>query len=412
MSEFFYRRLNFYDKAGSPLNFDYIGATGPSELDQKFTYVTSSSVSSEGQISVSQLDSNPSYIDLNIADVNGFNIVAWGDSINSAILNGADVYIKGRIANQGEFEAKISTVVNNSTYLRVNFEVDSINGQRLISLNNQIYFSTTYSNRPGGYFKGNIYFDPVSSGLYENQQIFVVQTLNNAGNLEYGLPHTGATGATAGKWRSRWYNDSYGETDVSEIIFTYKIEDQLEGGDGQPLIVSYPNLVYNVDASPTDSLSGNGYVSTSLINSEALSINVAINATDLASNIYERKLIIEDISTGTPVKIIEMDFYGEIVGEDERFNVMLKNMGRAFYQDDSIILRDHDPSEPLPNYLEINDKRKELLIAGEEIFPYIGSYKGLINAIRFFGYQDLRIKEYWLNLQYKSAKNFFIRSIL
>jgi hypothetical protein len=404
MSEFFYRRLNFYDKTGSPLNFDYIGATGPSELDQKFTYVTSSSVSSDGQVSVSQLDVDPGYIDLNIADVNGFNIVAWGDSINSAILNGADVYIKGRIANQGEFEAKISTVVNNSTYLTVSFELDTINGQRLISLNNQIYFTTTYSNRPGGYFKGNIYFDPVSSGLYENQQIFIVQTLNNGGNLEYGLPHTGATGATAGKWRSRWYNDSYGETDVSEIIFTYNIEDQLEGGDGYPLIISYPNLVYNVDLNPTDSLSGNGYVSTSSVNSEALSINVAINATDLASNIYERKLIIEDISTGTPVKIIEMDFYGEIVGEDERFSVMLKNMGRAFYQDDSIILRDHDPSEPLPNYIEINDKRKELLIAGEEIFPYIGSYKGLINAIRFFGYQDLRIKEYWLNLQYKSAR--------
>jgi len=404
MSEFFYRRLNFYDKTGSPLNFDYIGATGPSELDQKFTYITSSSVSSDGQVSVSQLDINPGYIDLNIADVNGFNIAAWGDSINSAILNGADVYIKGRIANQGEFEAKISSVVNNSTYLTVSFELDTINGQRLISLNNQIYFSTTYFNRPGGYFKGNIYFDPVSSGLYENQQIFIVQTLNNGGNLEYGLPHTGATGATAGKWRSRWYNDSYGETDVSEILFTYKIEDQLEGGDGYPLIVSYPNLVYNVDLNPTDTLSGNGYVSTSSVNSEALSVNVAINATDLASNIYERKLIIEDISNGTPVKIIEMDFYGEIVGEDERFSVMLQNMGRAFYQDDSIILRDHDPVEPLPNYIEINDKRKELLIAGEEIFPYIGSYKGLINAIRFFGYQDLRIKEYWLNLQYKSAR--------
>lgn len=404
MSEFFYRRLNFYDKTGSPLNFDYIGATGPSELDQKFTYVTSSSVSSDGQVDVSQLDANPGYVNLNVSDVNGFNIVAWGDSINSAILNGADVYIKGVIANQGEFEAKIASVVNNSTYLTVNFELDTINGQRLISLNNRIYFTTTYSNRPGGYFKGNIYFDPVSSGLYENQQIFIVQTLNNGGNLEYGLPHTGATGATEGKWRSRWYNDSYGETDVSEIIFTYKIEDQLEGGDGYPLIVSYPNLVYNVDLDVADSLSGNGYVSTSSVNSEALSINVAINATDLASNIYERKLIIEDISTGTPVKIIEMDFYGEIVGEDERFDVMLQNMGRAFYQDDSIILRDHDPSEPLPNYIEINDKRKELLVAGEEIFPYIGSYKGLINAIRFFGYQDLRIKEYWLNLQYKSAR--------
>jgi hypothetical protein len=404
MSEFFYRRLNFYDKTGSPLNFDYIGATGPSDLDDKFTYVTSASVTSSGQISVSQLDINPGYIDLNIEDINKFNIVAWGTEVNSNILNGADVYLKGRIANQGEFEGKISSVTNNTTYLRVNFELDSINGQRLISLNNQIYFNTTYSNRPGGYFKGNIYFDPVSSGLYENQQIFIVQTLNNSGNLEYGLPHTGVTGATAGKWRSRWYNDNYGETDVTEILFTYKIEDQLEGGDGQPLIVSYPNLVYSVDVDPTDTLTGSGYVSTSVVNSEALSINVALNATDLASNIYERKLIIEDISSGTPEKIIEMDFYGEIVGEDERFSVMLQNMGRAFNPEDSIILRDHDPSEPLPNYVEINDKRKELLISGEEIFPYIGSYKGLINAIRFFGYQDLRIKEYWLNLQYVSAR--------
>jgi hypothetical protein len=404
MSEFFYRRLNFYDKTGSPLNFDYIGATGPSGLDDKFTYVTSASVTSSGQISVSQLDVDPGYIDLNIQDINGFNIVAWGTEINSNILNGADVYLKGRIANQGEFEGKISSITNNTTYLRVNFELGSINGQRLISLNNQIYFNTAYTNRPGGYFKGNIYFDPVSSGLYENQQIFIVQTLNNSGNLEYGLPHTGVTGATAGKWRSRWYNDSYGETDVSEILFTYKIEDQLEGGDGQPLIVSYPNLVYNIDVDSTDTLTGSGYVSTSVVNSEALSINVALNATDLASNIYERKLIIEDISSGTPEKIIEMDFYGEIVGEDERFSVMLQNMGRAFNPEDSIILRDHNPSEPLPNYVEINDKRKELLISGEEIFPYIGSYKGLINAIRFFGYQDLRIKEYWLNLQYKSAR--------
>ena len=404
MSEFFYRRLNFYDKTGSPLNFEYIGATGPSDLDHNFTYITSSSASSDGEVSVSQLDVNPGYIDLNINDLNGFNISDWGSEINRYILNGADVYLKARIVNQGEFEAKISAITDNVTYLRVNFELDNINGQRLISLNNQIYFNTTYTNRPDGYFKGNIYFDPVSSGLYENQQIFIVQTLNNSGNLEYGLPHTGSTGATAGMWRSRWYNDSYGETDISEIIFTYKIDDQLEGGDGQPLIVSYPNLVYTVDAVTSDTLTGNGYVSTSTVSSEALPINVAINATDLASNIYERKLIIEDISSGTPVKIIEIDFYGEIVGEDERFSVMLQNMGRAFYQDDSIILRDHDPVEPLPNYIEINDKRKELLIAGEEIFPYIGSYKGLINAIRFFGYQDLRIKEYWLNLQYKSAR--------
>ncbi len=405
MSNFFYRRLNFYDKTGSPLNFEYIGATGASELDLKFTYITNSSVSSSGSCSVAQLDNNTSpYIDLNSTDLNGYYINSWATEANDYILNGAEVLLYGRIAGQNEFSAKITSVVDNTTYYRVNFEADSVSGQELISLDNQIYFNTVYTNRPGGYFKGNIYFDPVSSGLYENQQIFVVQLLESSGNFEYGLPHTGVTGATAGVWRTRWYNDSYGETDVSEILFTYKIEDQLEGGDGNPLIVSYPNIVYSVDTDPTDSLTGNGYVSTSTVSSEALSINVAINATDLASNIYERKLIVEDISSGTPQKIIEIDFYGEIVGEDERFDVMLRNIGRAFYQEDSIILRDHDPNEPLPNYLEINEKRKELLVAGEEIFPYLGSYKGLINAIKFFGYQDLRIKEYWLNLQYQSLK--------
>lgn len=405
MSNFFYRRLNFYDKTGSPLNFEYIGATGPSNLDTKFTYITNSNSSGSGECVVSQLDNLISpYLELNLYDINSYEIRSWAESVNDYILNGAEVYLNARIAGQNEFSSKISSVVDNGSYFTVNFFPYGVKGQSIISTGNQIYFSTTYSNAPGGYFKGNIYFDSVSSGLYENQQIFVLQEFTVSGSTEYGVPHTSATGATAGKWRTRWYNDNYGETDVSEIIFTYKIESQLEGGDGQPLIINYPNIVLPVDVESSDSLIGNGYVNTSSVDSSALSINVALNASDLASNIYERKLIVEDISSGTPEKIIEIDFYGEIVGEDERFKVLCDNLGRAFNQSDSVILRDHNPSEPLPNYLEINEKRKELLLSGEDIFPYIGSYKGLINAIKFFGYQDLRIKEYWLNLDYKTLR--------
>ena len=404
MSNFFYRRLNFFNKAGSPLNFEYIGATGPSNLDSKFTYVSSANASSQGGVNVSQLDLSSAYIDLNILDLNGFDITDWTNEVYDDIKAGADIYLNGRVAGQSEFSGKITSITNNTTTVTVNFEYEGVSGQNLISTGNQIWFNTTYKNKQGGYFKGNIYFDPVSTGLYENEQIFVVQNFENSGNYVYGLPHTGVTGATAGAWRSRWYNDNYGETDVSEIIFTYKIDSEIEDGDGKPLIVSYPNIVHSIDAEPTDYLYNYGYVSSSVISSAALAINVALNATDLASNIYERKLIIEDITGPTPQKVIEIDFYGEIVGEDERFQVMLQNVGRAFYQSDSIILRDHDPEEPLPNYLEINEKRKELLLAGEEIFPYIGSYKGLVNAIKFFGYQDLRIKEYWLNMEYRALR--------
>jgi hypothetical protein len=83
MSQFFYRRLNFYDKTGSPLNFNYIGATGPSELDQKFTYITSSSVSSGGQVSVSQLDINPGYIVPPIVLPNGYHPLSSNQLRNS-----------------------------------------------------------------------------------------------------------------------------------------------------------------------------------------------------------------------------------------------------------------------------------------------------------------------------------------
>ena len=413
MDNFFYRRLSFFNKEGNPLNFDYIGATGPAVLDRTFTYRSSSSVTSNGNINVNLFDDEPAQLTLYKSDQNGYDITEWANYVNSSLIEGAEIFLNGRIVGQQEFSGQILYIILSVDEINVNFVPGKVSGQRIISLDNTIYFSTSYSNLPGGYFKGSIYFNQVSAGLYENEQIFIIQNFYNRtiGGLEYGLPHTGVTGSSTPKWRTRWYNDNYGETDVSEIIFTYKIQDQLEGGDGNPLIISYPNIAIPVEANSGDTYFGfsygGGYINTSTVTSESIAINVALNTTDVASNIYERKLIVEDISGGqeaTPIKVLEIDFYGEVVGQDDRFDVLLNNIGRAFYQSDSVILRDHDPEEPFPNFLEINQKRKELLVAGEEIFPYIGSYKGLVNALKFFGYQDLRIKEYWLNLDYQKSQ--------
>jgi hypothetical protein len=401
-------RLKFFNKEGNPLNFDYIGPTGDNPLDSKFTYRTSiSGAGNPGDLDITEFPTYYNFL-FNVDDLNAFDMTSWYSEAVYCLDRGTEIYLEGSVAGQNDFRGKISAVNLLGNQLTITIPSDYYSGQSIISPDNQIYFTTPYKNRPGGYFKGNIYFDPVSANLYENEQIFVVQEFYNVttSQITYGLPHTGATGATASpQWRSRWYNDNYGETDVSEIIFTYSISDQLDGGDGEPLIVSYPNMIFDVDVNPNDFYS-NGYVNTttSFIDSSALPINVALNGPEGAENIYERKLIIDDISTGTPEKILEVDYYGQIIGEDERFKVLLANLGRSFYSSDSVILRDHDPAEPLPNYLEINEKRKELMVAGEEIFPYIGSYKGLINALKFFGYQDLRIKEYWLNLKYNGLR--------
>ena len=396
--------LNFYNKNGNPLNFDYIGATGPTPLDTKFSHILGASASTSGYFQWSETSDDYSLV-FNIADVNSTDLYKWCLEVNDFINKGATVYLNGYIAVANtNFKGKITSVSNIGSTFTITLPKSYFLGQNIISYDTQIYFEGTYDNRPGGYFKGNIYFDPISTGLYENQQVFVVQEfINGSGDVEYGLPHTSNIGLTGARWRTRWYNNNYGDVDVSEIIFTYAIEDQLSGGDGQPLIISYPNMAIPVGSSVGDSYS-NGLIVTSNIESDAIAINVALNSPDDLDNVYERKLIIEDITTDTPQKVIEIDFYGQTVAEDERFKVLLENIGRSFYNSDSIILRDHDPAEPVPNFVEINEKRKELLIAGDEIFPYIGSYKGLINALKFFGYQDMRIKEYWLNLNYKNLK--------
>lgn len=399
--------LRFYNKRGEPLNFQYIGPTASSTLDTRFNYIADSTNTTPASGYFSLLNLSSGLIYFNVLDQSSFNITSWANSVSEALLNGSKITLTLSFAPAQTLKCIISGVSISGGIVTLN--VSQRIGPLFISSGTPVSCFTTYENLPGGYFSGNIYFDEVSAGLYENEQLFIVQEFYDTVTSQpfLGFPHTGATGATASPfWRTRWENNSYGNVDVSDIIFTYQIEENDPEISGDPSIINYQNIALPIIQNPADYLS-DGYVYTPEAStpSKALQINVAINASDIAAEIYERKLIIEDITYGItgPQKIAEIQFYGQIIGEDSRLDVLTQNLGRAFYGSDSVILRNHDPYEILPNYVEINEKRKELMVAGEEIFPYIGSYKGLIGALKFFGYQDLRIKEYWLNLNYNKV---------
>lgn len=398
--------LRFFDKKGDPLNFAYAGPTGSAVLDTSYLYFSTNTGTSpaEGFLSLADIDNG--FVYLNTTDRTKGQLIVWAQEILDSIIAGATIRVNLDVYPASDLSFRVRNVSVSGT--TITLTVDKILGSTIISNQNNLNLSVEYTNLPGGFFYGEIYFDPVSAGLYENQQIFVVQEFVVGATGELGYPHTNATGATAGSalWRTRWANDTYGNTDVSEIIFTYQIVENDPQISGDPSIINYQNIAIPVGAFPSDfySIAYPGYLQTSSVNSSALSINVALNAPDVAAEVYERRLVVEDLSSGSPEKILEILFYGQIIGEDSRLDVLTANLGRAFYQSDSVILRGHDPYEPLPNYVEINEKRKELMVAGEEIFPYIGAYKGLIGALQFFGYQDLRIKEYWLNLNYQKVK--------
>ena len=89
--------------------------------------------------------------------------------------------------------------------------------------------------------------------------------------------------------------------------------------------------------------------------------------------------------------------------EDPRFGVEISNTGKNLSSEVSWIFKRYDINEQGIDWNFLNQKRKEYLYARDQIFPYVGSYKAIINAINFFGYNDLILNEYYKNTDENSA---------
>jgi hypothetical protein len=115
--------------------------------------------------------------------------------------------------------------------------------------------------------------------------------------------------------------------------------------------------------------------------------------------VYNKLFVLQDVTFPyNPILLAQVFMIGEAEGEDARLGRLLQNFGRDVTETQELIMRDSNVYEDLPDYSLLNKKRKEMLLQGDEIWPYMGSYKGIVNIVNWFGYYDLRIKEYWLNV--------------
>jgi hypothetical protein len=94
--------------------------------------------------------------------------------------------------------------------------------------------------------------------------------------------------------------------------------------------------------------------------------------------------------------------YGQTEIEDERYKIELNNLGKLISSDDVYIFKEYDIKEEGIDWNYLNAKRKEMLMVRDMIYPYIGAYKSIINAINYFGYNDLELYEYYRNVDVES----------
>lgn len=118
---------------------------------------------------------------------------------------------------------------------------------------------------------------------------------------------------------------------------------------------------------------------------------------------FKTKVVAMEINIEViPQEIARITLRGQTEIEDERFNVMLNNFGYNINHRDVFIFKEYDIKENGIDWIFLNQKRKEMLLVYPEIYNYLGSYKALVNAINYFGYNDLELYEYYKNIDTKS----------
>lgn len=238
-------------------------------------------------------------------------------------------------------------------------------------------------NPTSGVWEGKIYFEGISAYLFDNENLFILEKVGQS----YKFPTLSQTQSLEFIWDS---NKNANE------FFIYDVEKDLQLKEQFISKVETKKISYS-DYNP------NG--SSPLDLNIPLQINIAFSPSEEIK--FERTLnifLIDTAASITRTKIAEIYFYGEGIEEEERFRNWANNFGIKFLREDANILKNYDIKEAIPNYQSLNQIRKELLVNKEQIYPYIGTYKGLSNFINILGYKDvLQIKEYWQNVNQKSA---------
>lgn len=256
-----------------------------------------------------------------------------------------------------------------------------------MNINNLVFFdrngeSYNFSQNSSGVWEGADYFLPVSTALYDVSNLFILEKVGTS----YKFPTLEPGSTLRFSWRTANASDQF-------FLFTIAKEDPNTDS------TTFITRVKSVDIAYSD-LNPSG--TTNLDIAYPLQINVGFSPTDETS--YTRVLDVYYETSSSTTLITSITFYGEGEDEDSRFRVWLENFGIKFNREDALLLKNYDLKEGLPDWNQINQARKEILVNRDQIYPYVGTYKGLINLIDILGYRDvLRVKEYWQDQDTNSA---------
>lgn len=128
-------------------------------------------------------------------------------------------------------------------------------------------------------------------------------------------------------------------------------------------------------------------------------INICFSSKEEGVHEQTIYVLLKERNTEETIKIGEFNVRVEAEGEDERFRALFANFGIPDPITYPSLFKECDPKEEYTNWEIVNRKSKELFLTYDEIFPYVGTYKALLNAVKFLGYNDIYFREWYKDIK-------------
>lgn len=237
-----------------------------------------------------------------------------------------------------------------------------------IIFNDDIFLSNYINNYsyPIITYTSTLYFKEVSVGLHESQSLFIFneESENNESKLTNVYDNIDSSFV-------------FSVTSEMDTMKLFRIKDDME-------TISFELSQEVLLPDFKDSISPN-----------PIPLNISFNAKD--EGVYEGSLDIYYKSNDKLFLFGQILLIGTAEGEDERYRTLMSNNGLPDPINIYNLFKESNINEDNIDYTLINEKSKYLFLEYKNIFPYIGTYKALINAVKWLGYDDVYFREWFLN---------------
>ena len=243
---------------------------------------------------------------------------------------------------------------------------------------------------PSLYFSSKMYFKKVSTGLVESEAIYILAENPSYKTSKGANKYTTVSDLLAG-------NDTDGFLQRYQLMFFIDCREQ---SNFRFFTTNNSEIVWS-DRKFIDFSADNNYA----IGDTTSGFRVDIGFTGDLEGVYEENMYIFlidksaerplDNYPGDAYLVGEIKMYAETEGEDERYRTFCDNFGIPDPKETYDAFADTDINQESIDYIKINDYSKKMFLAYDQIFPYVGTYKALINALNILGYNDILFREWY-----------------